>query len=176
MVRLLSVFMLALMLAPTFSQTKDDASYDKFLKDAMADFGPRATRLNDEYKLGSYRWDLDQGTGKLIFSDSGIPKVIADAQIVGSYSTYSHTWMWSWANESVDENMKKDMGKIKKYGEQHNFKELVTAKWRCDEDYGWTITAAAGYLLKAKGAYRGPIEDGYVYMLIMDIKRADGKR
>ncbi|HEU0143419.1 MAG TPA: hypothetical protein VFQ47_01420 [Nitrososphaera sp.] len=175
MVRLLSVLCLALMLISVQSQAKDNVSYEKFLTEAMADFGPRATCLNEEYKLGSYRWDLDQTTGKLVFSDGGIPKVIADAQIVGSYSTYSHTWMWSWANETVDENMKKDMGKIKKYGEQHNFKELVTAKWECDEDYGWKMTAAAGYLLKAKRAYRGPIEDGYVYMLIMDINRADDK-
>lgn len=175
MVRLLSVFILALMLVPAYSQNKDDASYEKFLKNVIADFGPRATRLNEEYKLGSYRWDLDQTTGKLIFSDSGIPKVIADAQIVGSYSTYSNTWMWSWANESIEENMKKDLGKVKKYGEQHNFKELVTAKWRCDEEYAWMMTAVAGYLLKAKGAYRGPIDDGYVYMLIMDIKWADNK-
>ena len=40
-------------------------------------------------------------------------KVIADAQIVGSYSTYSHTWMWSWANKYVDEGMKKDVLKVK---------------------------------------------------------------
>jgi hypothetical protein len=158
------------------SQTKDTVSYENFLDEAMSNFGPRATRLNEEYKLGSYHWDLDQTTGKLIFSDGGVPKVIANAQIVGSYSTYSHTWMWSWANETVDENMKKDIGNVKKYGEQHKFKELVTAKWECDEDYGWTMTAAAGYLLKAKGAYRGPIDDGYVYMLITDIKRADEKR
>jgi hypothetical protein len=176
MMRLLSVLCLAFMLIPVQSQTNDAVSYEKLLEEAMADFGPRATRLNEEYKLGSYRWDLDQTTGKLIFSDGGVPRVIANAQIVGSYSTYSNTWMWSWANQSIDENMKKGMGKIKEYGEKHKFKELVTPKWACDENYGWTMTAVAGYLLKAKGAYRGPIDDGYVYMLITEIKRADDKR
>jgi hypothetical protein len=173
MARLLPAVCLALMLITAQAQTKNNMSYEKFLDEAVADFGPRATRLNEEYKLGSYRWDLDQTTGKLVFSAGGVPKVIANVQIVGSYSTHSHTWMWSWANESVEENMKKDVGKIKEYGEQHNFKELVTPKWECDENYGWTMTAAAGHLLKAKGAYRGPMKDGYVYMLITDIKWAD---
>jgi len=52
---------------------------------------------------------------------------------------------------------------------------LTTAKWECDEDYAGTMTAVAGYLLKSKGAYRGPIEDGYVYLLITDIRWADEK-
>lgn len=142
----------------------------------MDDFGPRATRLNEEYELGKYRWDVDQAKGKLIFSEAGIPKVIASIQIVGSYSTYSNTWQWSWANKSVYSELKKEVSKVKDYGVRHHFNELTTAKWECAEEYAWTLTAAAGYLLKAKGTYRGPIEDGYVYMLITDIKRAEDKR
>jgi len=165
----------ALLLAPILSQAKNPDSYEKFLEEAMAKFVPGATQLSEEYKLGSYSWHLDQETGKLTFSKDGVTKVIADAQIVGSYSTYSHTWMWSWANKYVDEGMKKDMGRVKAYGESHRYKELTTAKWECDEHYAGTMTAAAGYLLKSKGAYRGPAEDGYVYMLITDIRWADDK-
>jgi hypothetical protein len=132
--------------------------------------------LAEEYKLGSYSWHLDQGTGKLTFSKDGVTKVIADAQIAGSYSTYSHTWMWSWANKHVSEGMKKDIGKVREFGEKHNYKELTTAKWECDEDRADTLALVAGHVLKAKGAYRGPIENGYVYMLITDIRRADEKQ
>ena len=169
------ILTVALVLSPILSQARNPDSYEKFLQEARAEFVPRATRLSDEYKLGDYWWHLDQGTGKLTFSKDGVTKVIADAQIVGSYSTYSHTWMWSWANQSVDEKLKKDTRRVKEYGESHSYKELITAKWECDEDYAATMTAAAGYLLKSKGAYRGPIEDGYVYMLITDIRRVDDK-
>ena len=58
------------------------------------------------------------------FSKDGVTKVVADPQIVGSYSTYSHTWMWSWANKYVDEGMKRDIGKVKEFGERHNYKGL----------------------------------------------------
>ena len=166
---------LTLLLSPILSQTKSPDSDQKFLEEAKAGFFPEAMRLNEEYKLGIYSWHLDQGTRKLTFSKDGVTKVIADAQIVGSYSTYSHTWMWSWANSYAAEGMKKDIGKVKEFGETHHYKELTTAKWECDEDYAGTMTAAAGYLLKAKGAYRGPIEDGYVYILITDIRWADDK-
>jgi len=169
------ILTVALLLSPVLPQARNADSYEKFLQEARAEFQPRAIRLSEEYKLGNYSWYLDQGTRKLTFSKDGVTKVIADAQIVGSYSTYSHTWMWSWANTSIDEGMKKDMGKVKEYGERRGYKELITAKWECDEDYASTMTAAAGYLLKSKGAYRGPIEDGYVYILITDIRWADDK-
>lgn len=172
----LLILSIALLLSPMNPQAKKPDSYDKFLADARAKFVPDATQLSDEYKLGSYSWYLDQGTGKLTFSEGGVTKVVADAQIVGSYSTYSHTWMWSWANKYVKEGMKKDIGKVKEFGEKHNYKELTTAKWECDEYHAGTLTIAAGYLLKSKGAYRGPIEDGYVYMLITDIRWADEKQ
>ena len=167
------ILTVALLLSPILSQARTPDSYEKFLEEARAEFESRAIRLNEEYKLANYSWHLDQGTGKLTFSKDGVTKVIADAQIVGSYSTYSHTWMWSWANTSIIEEMKKDVGKVKEYGESHRYKDLSTAKWECDEDYAATMTAAAGYLLKSKGAYRGPIEDGYVYILITDIKWVD---
>jgi hypothetical protein len=158
------------------SQARNPASYEKFLEEAMARFMPGAIRLAEEYQLGTYSaWYLDQGTGKLTFSKDGVTKVIADAQIVGSYSTHSHTWRWSWGNKYVADRMKREIGKVKEYGEKHSYKELTTAQWECDEDYAGTMTAAAGYILKSKGAYRGPIDNGYVYILITDIRWADDK-
>ena len=157
-----------------FAQEK--TSYNKFLDEVAKGFGADAEKLNKEYKLGKYdRWDADQETGKLVFSNKGKPKVIATFQIAGSYSTYSNTWKWSWANETVDAANKRDMNKIKEFGEKNNYEELTTPQWKCEEDYAWTMTAVAGQLIKAKGAYRGKIPDGFVYLLITDIKWADDK-
>ena len=79
------------------------------------------------------------------------------------------------SNDTVVEELKKGAQQVKQYGEEKGFSELTTAKWACPADYAGTLTAAAGYILKAKGAYRGPIEDGYVYLLITDIKKVDEK-
>lgn len=173
MAHLFAALSVLLLLTPFDGQTKNDNAYQKFLDKATDYFEPSATRVNEEYQLGSYRWDLDQAKGKLIFSENGTPRVIASVQIVGSYSIASHTWKWSWANETVLEEMKKGAEKVKRYGEQHGFKELTTAQFECDEDYAWTLIAATAYVLKYKGAYRGAIDNGYVYVLISDIRWAD---
>ena len=164
-----------LLLMPPAAQAQKANSYQDFLDEAIANFLPASIRLAQEYNLASYSWWLEQGTGKLTFSDRGTPKVIASVQIVGSYSTSSHTWKWAWANDTVVEELKKGAQQVKQYGEEKGFSELTTAKWACPADYAGTLTAAAGYILKAKGAYRGPIEDGYVYLLITDIKKVDEK-
>ena len=79
------ILSLTLLLSPLLPQARNSDSYEKFLDVAMAKFVPDATRLSDDYKLGSYWWHLDQGTSKLTFSKDGVTKVVADAQIVGSY-------------------------------------------------------------------------------------------
>lgn len=67
------------------------------------------------------------------------------------------------------------MNKVKEFGARNGYKELITPQWKCPEDYAWTMTAVTGHLLKAQGAYRGRIQDGFVYLLITDIKWANAK-
>ena len=44
------------------------------------------------------RWDLSQDSGELIFSLADGMKAVAQAQIIGTYDTEDHTWLWAWAN------------------------------------------------------------------------------
>jgi hypothetical protein len=93
--------------------------------------------LRNEYDMGSYeRWDYDQDTGEFVFSDAGVPKVIAKFQVVGSISHVSNTWLWSWANPSILETVKGDMRVVRQFGEKHGLKELLDGKWKA-EDLGF---------------------------------------
>ncbi len=74
---------------------RQSVDYLQERQDALA----REFRLNDHK-----RWDWDQGTGQLVFSNEGVAAVRADFQFVGSVSTRTNTWLWSWANESDDES------------------------------------------------------------------------
>lgn len=76
----------------------------------------------------------------------------------------------------VDAGVKIDISKVRDYGEKKQYKELTTGQWKCAEDYAWTMTAVAGQLLKAKGAFRGQIPEGFAYFLITDIKRVDAMK
>lgn len=105
-------------------------------------------------KIG--RWDLDQDTGKLTFSFADGTTAVAPAQIIGSYNSEDHTWLWAWANSSVDEQLMKDALKVRKYGEEHHIERLTKAKWVGTEEDAWAMTALAVKLCQEQGAYRGP--------------------
>lgn len=172
MTKILLIFLLLFLF---FQQTnaQDKFDYKSFFDKVEKGFIKDAAKLDKEFQLKKYdRWDASQDTGRLIFSDNGKPKVIALFQIAGSYSTYSGTWKWSWANDTVNGSLKLDALKVKDFGEKNQLLQLTTSMFKCENDYAWTLTSIAGHLTKAKGAYRGQIPDGYVYFLITDIKWA----
>ena len=129
-----------------------------------------------QFDIGSYeRFDWDQEKMQLVWSDDGVAKVVADIQFVGSISTKSDTWLWSWANPSVQASLSSDMGKVQVYGNGHGFKKLTEEKWAADEVDGWEMTAISAYLLKAQGAYRSTGQNGFTYMVFADIRFAEAK-
>jgi hypothetical protein len=114
---------------------------------------------------------ITQETGEFVFSDGGIPKLVADFQVVGSISHISNTWMWSWANPSILESVKKDIHLVREFGEKHKLKALTEEKWDADELDGWAMTNVTARLLNAKGAYRCPDEDGALFVVFTDVWR-----
>jgi 2,4-dienoyl-CoA reductase-like NADH-dependent reductase (Old Yellow Enzyme family) len=126
-----------------------------------------AFRLNDHE-----RYDWDQDSGQLVFSSGGVPAVIATFQFVGSLSTRTHTWLWSWANDSDIESVKSQARQVRAHGEEHRFLKLACAYWTADEFDAWEMTAVAAYLLKAKGAYRSPSDHLLSFMIMTDVRWA----
>jgi hypothetical protein len=126
-----------------------------------------------EYEIGKHkRWDWDQDAGELVFSNDGVPAVIASIEFVGSISTISNTWLWSWANPSLSENVSTLIKKVRDLGEVQGFPRLTTPKWSAEEVDGWEMTSIAAYILNARGAYRTPDETGLTFLAITDIRRA----
>ncbi|MBI3546704.1 MAG: hypothetical protein HY081_08975 [Gammaproteobacteria bacterium] len=118
------------------------------------------------------RWDYDQSTGLLTFSNNGIPAVIADVEFIGSYSTVSETWLWSWSNFHLLENVRTRIKAVREYGEHRAFPRLTIPKWPADEVHGWEVSAVATHVLSAKGVYRAPTENGFLFMAIMEVGRS----
>lgn len=150
--------------------------FDTLSKDAYEYLHAQQAAVAEEFQLGSYeRYDWDQETKQLVWSDAGVPKVIADIQFVGSISHASHTWLWSWANSSVSEELSRGMQAVRDHGEAHGREKLIDAKWPAEEVDGWEMTAIAAYLLKAKGAYRSPGDTGFTFMVFTDVRFAENE-
>ena len=135
----------------------------------------RQDALRADFRLDSWpRWDWSQDTRQLVFSEDGVPRVVADIQFVGTTSTETGTWLWSWANEHVDPALSRDVDEVRGFGEAHGIAQLTTPKWEGDATDGWEMTSIAAYVLQAKGAYRTPREHGFTYMIFTTVRWADG--
>jgi len=148
--------------------------FDQLSEDSYEYLQGKQDEAAEKFGIGEYeRFDWDQETRQLVWSDGGVPKVVADIQFVGSVSTKSDTWLWSWANSSVLEPLSKEMLKVREFGSTHDLEKLTERKWSADEVDGWEMTAIAAYLLKAHGAYRSSDENGFTYMVFTDLRFAD---
>lgn len=146
---------------------QDSKEFSRLVRKAVSFLEKRQARLWKKFRIGEYeRFDWDQETGQLVFSHGGKPRVIVDIVFVGSVSTRSNTWLWSWANDSYLENVKSRMREVRRYGAEHRLLKLAAAHWSATEHDGWEMTAVASLLLDAVGAYRSPSERGFSFMIM----------
>ncbi len=139
----------------------DTISFESLSKKSYEYLTKQQEICQNEYKMGSFQnWYYDQATGKLTFSDSGVVKLSIEYEEIGSYSLETNTWLWSWGNSSIEENVKQQIETVRQYGKKRNFKKLTEAKWTANEYDAWEVTAIASYILKSKGVYRVPLNDG----------------
>jgi hypothetical protein len=137
-------------------------------------------RLNElceqKFHISSWpRWDYDFDLGTLTFSQDGVPMVRASIQVIGTTSVSGKKWMWDWANESLPQNATKAVAKVRAFGTAENIAELKARELPDDEYLGWGLTAVAAKVLTAKGAYRCPGENGFVYVAYSSIQFASSK-
>ncbi len=145
--------------------------FDQFEHEAHEYLKSQQEILKSKYKISGYDWYYDQDTGEFTFSANEIPRVIADFQVVGTLSTISNTWLWSWGNSSILENVKKDLQIVRQFGKEHNLRELVQPRWDADEFDAWAMTNVSARLLNAQGAYRCPDDNGFMFVIFTNVRR-----
>ena len=114
-------------------------------------------------------WSWDQGKGELTFSNDGTPVLIAKVDFIGSLSSQSDTWLWSWANFHLHENARQRMEDVRSLGEEEGFPRLFVPKWAAEESDGWVMAAIAAHVLEARGVYCNPGDNVTSFFLISDL-------
>ena len=92
---------------------------DAYLAGALEDFNARQRAMKQEWHFDTYeRWGFEQLTGnfRLEFADGR--QLLAEGQILGSYSATGNSWEWGWHNPYVDPAIARDSQKVKEAGEQ----------------------------------------------------------
>ncbi len=154
--------------APLMAARRD--GWKPFLSEAISDLQTKQDLLEQWFGLSKHeRWDWDQETGGIVFSNGGVPALVARIQFVGSVSTLSNTWLWSWANPSIEAKTADDLLAVRTFGEAETFANLTVPKWPADEVDGWEMTAVAAKILDAQGAYRTSDDKGFTFMLLTEV-------
>jgi len=167
--KLLLLF-LSLAAAGCGSKATTSAEFDQLLATSVKEMEAR-NEAHKAWGLGTFdRWDLDQETGMLVFSNPDGTTVTTKAQIVGTFSMRDNSWLWSWDNPSILAPLQGDALKAKAYGEQHKIERLTQRKWTGTEEDAWAMTALAAKLSGSEGIYRGSSGVSYTYITFKDIK------
>lgn len=147
-------------------------AWTHFVDECSEELDAKQDEMFAEYDLeGLDDWKLDLDAGQLTFSKEETPRVLATVEVVGSISTVSDTWLWSWAHFGIADSVKASTLTVRRFGESRGFLHLTVPKWPADEADAWNMSAVAAHLLNARGLYRIPGETGFTYVLITDIQR-----
>lgn len=113
-------------------------------------------------------WHFDVGAGLLSFAD----KFSWRAQLLGTESTSSQSWLWGWANISngVTDDLVQSASRLRRYGESEQIRVLTQPELPITEAEGHIFAMIASGYCGARGYYRGPYPGGAVYLLVTDDK------
>lgn len=140
-----------------------------FLHQAVHACQARQEAADAKWGFGAYaHWERD-GTA-FRFTDPDRPTLACTAIVVGSWSSRTSTWMWSWANESNDPEETEGIESLSWFGLARGVEPLEDAHWEADEQAGWEMAAVASELLGAEAVYRAPMGHLSVFLLLRDFR------
>lgn len=151
----------------------DDAAFTKLVNvathatRALQDAAQARTRF-----LDYARWDIDPDAGTFTFTDPARPSLRARYSSVGSFSTKTNTWMWSWNHDGMSERLLGETPRLRAFGESRGAQRVAEGYWNADEVDGWEMTSLAAHLLGADAVYRAPIEHVMFFVLLHDLRLA----
>ena len=119
--------------------------------------------------VGHKGWKLSVPTGTLSFGLG----VHWNAQILGTESNETNTWLWAWANtaSNLPPALIQASLQMKRLGEEQNIPELTQPQIPLTvEINGHVLSMIASGVCGADAYYRGPYDGGAAFLLIKDEK------
>jgi hypothetical protein len=145
--------------------------WERFVADCHTALADRQQALVREFALDRHaRWDYNQAQAELVFSNDGVAAVKATIECVGTLSTSSDTWLWSWANLHTLPQVRSRITTVRERGERDDFPRLTVPKWPADVCAAEQMAAVAVVELGARGFYRVPYDHGFSYLALTEVR------
>lgn len=147
--------------SPTAQQAEPDAAFMQLLSQHGLAAYERQLTFGD--RVGDPAWSLDQDRGLLILGGS----LELPAQFLGSESEQSGTWLWAWANDSIDPRLRVKSDAARALGETQHVDVLREPQFALDRvGSAHLLSMATAGALAADAYYRCPYAGGAAYVLI----------
>ena len=137
-------------------------------------------KQNDFYEvIGDNSWNFDTESGTISFG----PELVFPAQILGTFSHSSQTWLWAWANEQskVPTPLLHQALQLKAYGEQYHIDLLSASDFDASEEDLHIIGSIASGMFDASGYYLADYGQGVMVITVQSaqvdqLRRNDSAR
>jgi hypothetical protein len=144
----------------------------ELIKAARERTSERDGELAEKWGLAAAeRWkvDLQSGLLRFRFADHVLE---GPAQVLGTYSEITHTWLWGWANEAVAESMRTASEAVRAAGQRPGLRALAERKLdvysvRAADD----LACVTVLLAELNGVYRTHTNRGYAWLGLTGFQR-----
>ncbi|MCS6847728.1 MAG: hypothetical protein RMN52_08445 [Anaerolineae bacterium] len=140
---------------------------DLFTKHGAASFDKQ---IYLDAMLGKRGWAFDLNSGVLAFRRPHEENLQLNAQVLGTESADSQTWLWGWANPSgIPDALLKSANELKAFGAAAGAPELITPELPITPEVNPQRIAMIGCGVQRAGCFfRAPYPRGALYLLIKD--------
>ncbi|MFO0805567.1 MAG: hypothetical protein U0791_20900 [Gemmataceae bacterium] len=153
-----------------------DPEFDAYLAERVEAFKRKQATLTERFGLGTHdRWDYDQVTAKLVFSNAGgRAAVMAEVTPIGSWSASGPNFQWAWANPYFLETARARATRLRELHEATDGLECFHAEvFECTEETAWQLAALAVAHLGAAGCYHVPAGELFVFLALDTVWAVD---
>ncbi|MBX5483286.1 MAG: hypothetical protein IRZ16_15805 [Myxococcaceae bacterium] len=145
---------------------------DTFLA-ALAEAEPRleAAQKALEARLSGYTgWSYSQPERRVTFQfGDGRPALTVAAQLLGTWSPDDESWLWAWANSSVEPGCTELVEKaVNPDAHAPGLAALWRERFPCEPGFATKIALLAADRAGAKGVFRGRVGDTVAYLALME--------
>jgi hypothetical protein len=147
----------------------DDREWGAWSAEAVSMMNSRNRAWIGRHHLAGvpYLWDLTTAT---IAFDRTSSRVIADLCLVGTASKVEGTFRWAWANEAIPVEAKRNLGKVRAFGVEHDLGLLATPELAGGRAEGLEALAIAGRVLEADGVWVDERGDLTVFLALFNFR------
>lgn len=151
-------------------RSHDDAELspeaDKFLAAAITEFNGKQQALTQTWRIAAFeQWGYDPETGVLTLEFADKAALVADGQLLGTFSAADNTFEWAWNSPHFGAAITKDSARVKALGRELGISYMQTGMIPIPHEAFLSYVCAIGVKASdSAGMFRG---DGDVQPMIM---------